>query len=49
MEFLDKGVVAYLDEGEVAYLDKYNKDNFNVDIRNIFDDFFEYFILRYPL
>ena len=42
-------VVVCLDESVVAFLDKNNKENFDVDIRNIFDECFEYFLLAHPL
>ena len=37
-----------MDAGVVACLDKYNNDDFYVDISNILDDCFEYFILAHP-
>ena len=49
VSFLDKGVVACLDEGVVAGLDKDNKNNFDVDIRNILYEYFEYFLLAHPM
>ena len=49
MACLYEGVVACLDKGVVILLDNNNKDNFNVDIRNSFDDCFKYFLLTHPL
>ena len=49
MSFLGKGVVTYLYEGVVTLLVTYNKDNFDVDIRNSLDDCFWYFLLTHPL
>ena len=49
MEFLDEFIVACLDEGVVEFLDKDNKDNLDVDIRNIFDYYFGYFLWENPL
>ena len=40
MSCLGKGVVTYLYEGVVTLLVTYNKDNFDVDIRNSLDDCF---------
>ena len=48
MACLYEGVVACLDKGVVILLDNNNKDNFNVDIRNSFDDCFEYFFSHTP-
>ena len=38
-----------LDEGVVSCLDNNNKDNFDVDIRNSFDDCFGYFLHAHRL
>ena len=40
VECLDMDVVGCFDEGVVALLDNNNKDNFDVDIRNILEVFF---------
>ena len=37
-----------LDESVVVFLDNDNKDDFDVDIRNIIDDYFGYFLLSHP-
>ena len=49
VELLDEGVLSFLDEGVLAFLNKNNKDDFDVYIRHILDDCFEYFLLAHPL
>ena len=49
VEFLDEGVMEFLDKGVVSCLDKNNKDNFDVDIRHILDEFLENVLLAHPL
>ena len=49
MACLYGGVVVRLYDGVVECLYKDNKDNFDVDIINVLDDCFEYFLLTHPL
>ena len=45
---LDEGVVSYFYEDVVSFLDKYNKDGFDVDIRNSLDECLNHFSSRTP-